>query len=111
MWCDDNGCYPITPDVATKSQDCVRSLSEVEIDLKKKKEQEEEAKAFSTGTAGGALIPESLDRKYKDQQYGRAINKALESNECVSLLQSARGLSRLEATVLTEAVFAMDNTN
>jgi len=114
MWCGDSS-YEITPSVVSKSvskvactgscgKGCKCSISQIPMDLQK--DHDEQEKALGTTTAGGALIPESLDRDDKDQGYAR---KSLMSfDECVSLLRNHRGLSRTEATVLTEAVFEMN---
>ena len=114
MWCGDPN-YEITSTVVSKSinkvactgscgRGCKCSISEIPMDLQK--DGENERKALSTATAGGALIPESLERDKKDQGY--AYKSLMGFDDCVHLLRDQRGLSRSEATVLTEAVFEMN---
>lgn len=83
-----------------------RAFDEAKLDLKKTEEEDEE-KALTTATAGGALIPQSLDCDVKDQKWG----KSMTFSDCVHLLQQERGLSRPEAVVLVDAVFTLNGIN
>lgn len=133
MWCEgEHGviypahsvrkAVPCDPNCGCKCKKSKRAISEEDIDLRKdvevyptrgyhgededekrdKKKRSE--KALSTGTAGGALIPESLDSEAKVQTWGKSLNY----DNCVELLQQHRGVSRSEAIVLTDAVFEMN---
>jgi hypothetical protein len=119
MWCASANDYEFTPEVVSKSllsipcskscTDCScrtkdKSLSEISMDLRKDDDEPSSKKAFST-SSGAALVPESLDSKAKNQGYAF---KSISFNECVELLRDQRGLSRMEATVLTEAVFDLN---
>lgn len=86
IWCDETGCYVITPDVAHKamkasegkccgacncdggSRDQEKSIRPEEIDLRKQEENSDD-KALQAG--GSVLVPESLEGEAKDQDWGR----------------------------------------
>jgi hypothetical protein len=99
MWCDENGCYPVTPDMAFKAmresegkccgacncsggaRDMARkaamSIPEEGMDLRKQEpEKGESEKALSAGSDGGrALTVESLEGQMADQNFGRTDPK------------------------------------
>ena len=99
MACDDGRKY-----VANKA-DAALAIDEEELDLKKKTKE----KALST-VSGRALIPQSLEGKVKDQQWGR-MDKSLSFEECVELIQKHRNLSKSHAIAVTEAVFELSKTS
>lgn len=88
-----------------------KALREEDLNLfKQRKEEEEEAKALSVGY-GHPMVPQSLDSEVKRQTFGKSIPEVLNFQDCVYLLQDMRGLSKSEATTLTEAIFAMSEVN
>jgi hypothetical protein len=122
MWCESESGLLMPEDVAT-SIPCVKScgggccksenkaLRQEDLNLfKKRDEEEEEAKALSIGY-GHPMAPESLDSEVKRQTFGKSIPEILNFRDCVYLLQDTRGLSKSEATTLTEAIFAMNEVN
>lgn len=129
MWCEHESGL-LMPEQTKKSIACVckkpcssckksMAISDEDLDLIKKQEEEEEEKALSAGSESGrALTPESLEGNLSDQKWGQVtashnkdVNKGLSFDDCVDLLQKARGLSRAESIVLTEAVFSMNRAN
>ena len=137
-WCDESGCYEITPEDAYKSigdfkkactckgagcgsKDTAMAFSEEEMDLKKVADQchcEEKALAASS-PAGRALTPESLEGEGKDQGYGRTdpkydeddTKKSLTFNESVAYVQAYHNLPQPEAEVVARAIFEMNGIN
>ena len=128
MWCDERGCYPVTPELffdkslqeqARSSCDCVGescgktdggsccskkgglSIPEEKMDLFK----DGEGKALTA--VGSPLVPESLDSK---ERYNRdSIDKALTFEDSVQLVLKARPtFSRPEAEVVATVVFNMN---
>ncbi len=83
-----------------------KAMREEDLNLFKK-EEEEEKKALSVGYSSPLRV-QSLDSEVKRQTFGKSIPEILEFNDCVHLLQDTRGLSKSEATTLTEAIFAMN---
>jgi hypothetical protein len=103
------------------------------MDLKKDGGKDDQKALSATGSAGRTLTPESLEGTAKDQDYGggcacdsgkpckgcksckkrkkrkdHSTAKSLTFIQCVDLLQSQRGLSAQDATVVTETVFEMN---
>jgi hypothetical protein len=79
------------------------SLSEEEMDLKKdstEKSDSEKALAVS----GSVLVPESLEGKLKNQEFG----KSFDFDEVVWILKKAKDLSDSDAHDLAKAAFKMD---
>lgn len=126
MWCEHESGL-LMPEETMKSVPCAckkpcdmckksKSISDEEMDLKKKEEEEEEEQKALT--AGSAMVPESLEGNLSDQRWAhvtgspkRNVSKGLSFDDCVDLLQKARGLSRAESMVLTEAIFSMNRAN
>lgn len=134
-WCDDTGCYVVTPEDAYKSLhkgDCTckgegcekcmgdgkplaSSIRETEMDLRKDDDgRESEDKAFAANSdAGRALTPESLEGQVKDQNWGRCgskedTKKSITFDESVAWLQAYRNLPRSDALIVAGAVFEMN---
>lgn len=130
MWVPSTDEFDISPRLispVSKSGGCgmcalsrkALSIDESKMDLKKdhlchckgceKDREEDELKALSTGSMR-AITPQSLEGGVKDQSWANVqsrsvTNKSLTFNECVDLLCEYRNLSRLNAEIVTEAVF------
>lgn len=103
IWCDENGCYTITPDIAHKAlkeetggccgacncsggrkdQDKTKfSINPDEMDLRKREGGQDQEKAFAaTSPAGRALTPESLEGRATDLGHGRSDPKHEETKK------------------------------
>lgn len=102
IWCDDTGCYVITPDIAHKSvkasegrccgacnctgggNDQEKSIRPCDMDLIKQ-EKESDDKALQAG--GSVLVPESLEGDVKDQNWGDVENTSKARKEIEAFLQ------------------------
>jgi len=138
IWCDETGCYVITPDVANKAmkasegkccgacnctggaRDQDKAFKPESMDLQKQDEKDPDQEKALQAT-GSVLVPESLDGEAKDQDWGRTDPKKNEDtkkslmpdeqlsfDESVVLLQAYKGFTQPEAKIVAKAVFHMN---
>lgn len=102
----------------TKAKTVTRSIDESTLDLKKTDDEHKcdcHEKALTSGSPVTSV--ESLEGGLKDQEWGHAsvkksvqllVDNPLEFNECVDLVRTQRKLSKSDAHVVVEAIFAMN---